>query len=160
MYPWHFINCAILDPNRNDDGPVKGEVNRKVAEIKAATRAVKIAASHGIQDLRIRSNALDLADIKDMPTWKQNGWRFPNGDTVHNAVEFSALDTAICSNNMIVEFEHVDNVDFSDNHTEVNLLDGHTRTLTRSWLINNPLTIYTFIVQFIVALLFYFRPFN
>lgn len=88
---------------------MKGRATNNVAEIEAATRAIEIAASHGIQQLLIRTDSQFLIDscINYMPTWRQNGWRLANGGPVQNAVEFQALDAAIRSNHMSIQLEHV-----------------------------------------------------
>lgn len=95
---------------RNAWGPVRGRPTNNVAEIEAATRAIEIAQTHKVYQLKIRTDSQFVIDAynKYMHNWVQNEWRLADGSPVQNAEEFKALHQASRYNvNMEVKFEHV-----------------------------------------------------
>lgn len=80
-----------------------------MAEIVAATHAVDIAGSNGIEDLLIRTDSQFLIDAYYdwMPNWKFYGWLKRDGTPVRNRREFQQLDFMIEDYNMNVDMEYV-----------------------------------------------------
>lgn len=85
---------------RNRSNFVVERQTNQNAEIQAATKAIWIAADHGIGCLRISTDSKFLLNAvnKWMRKWKELGWRRTNGEPLKNEVSFRKLDEAICCN--------------------------------------------------------------
>lgn len=86
----NFILCLI----RNVSDAVFGPATNNRGELQAAIQAIKDARGMGIWRLCINTDSHYLKDGAEewRFTWRQNGWRLPNGMPVKNKDNWRQLD--------------------------------------------------------------------
>ncbi|XP_031625471.1 ribonuclease H1-like [Contarinia nasturtii] len=99
------------DPN-NRKGQSPSNATNNVAEIQAATIAIKQAGQLGIRKLRVNtdSEVLYMAATQYIPKWKQNNWMslYNIYSPIKNRRNFEDLDIAMRSYpQMDIKFRHI-----------------------------------------------------
>lgn len=94
--------------NLNVSEPVSGRATNNCGEIQAATKAIKIALSHGIQKLSINTDSKFLINsvTKWMSGWKRKGWKLASGEPVKNEKDFKDLDSV--QNKLEIKWNYVE----------------------------------------------------
>lgn len=79
---------------------MEGPATNNRGEIQAVTKAINLAAGHGITKLCINSDSQFVINaVKEwMPNWKKRNWRLARGGSVKNETDFRILDSVIEDN--------------------------------------------------------------
>lgn len=82
-----------IDHPLNVGDPVEGPPTNNVAEIEAATKAIKVAKSCGVRKLQINTDSQFLIRCitEWAPKWRQNNWKLSSGGDVKNKIQLQSL---------------------------------------------------------------------
>lgn len=88
---------------RNVSAPVVGPATNNRGEIQAATRAISLAAQHGITKLCINADSkFVMQSVTEwLSGWKRRGWKLSSGEPVKNESDFKKLDAVMIENSAI-----------------------------------------------------------
>lgn len=89
--------------------PVRGRATNNCGEIQAASEAIRIAKSHGIQKLCISTDSQFLLNsiTSWIGSWKQRNWTLKNGQAVKNVLDFKELDELLSDKTIKVKWNYV-----------------------------------------------------
>lgn len=89
--------------------PVRDRATNNSGEIQAATAAIKLAQSQGIQKLCINTDSqfLMMSVASWMPAWKERGWKLKDGKPVKNKEDFMELEKQMDSKQIHIKWNYV-----------------------------------------------------
>lgn len=103
---------------------MKSHQTNNGAEIQAASVAIKLAATNGIDKLLIKTDSQYVIDCVTMwmPKWKKNGWMTKAKQPVKNRQDLQDLDEAINLTKIQVKWRHVKSHDGIEGNEEADKL--------------------------------------
>lgn len=95
-----FLSLCLT---RNVSAPVVGPATNNRGEIQAATKAIAVAAEHGIRKLCINADSkFVMQSVTEwISGWKKRDWKLSSGGPVKNETDFKKLDAVMTQHSSV-----------------------------------------------------------